>query len=69
MSSYSLTDEEAESWIRVIGDARLALGARLGIEQDEWEQDRKLSMSREGAMLHYLGYLQDRLVAVLVEGF
>lgn len=53
--------EEAESWMRVIGEARLVLAARLGITEDGWEDDADPEM----ALLGYLGYLQDGLVGVL----
>lgn len=64
----SLTDEEAEMWIRVIGDTRILIGARLGIEDDGWEGDRSMAESPEAALLHYLGYLQDSLAHALGEG-
>jgi hypothetical protein len=37
----------------------------MGIEQEGWEGDRSLAESRDGAMLHYLSYLQDALIQVL----
>jgi len=57
--------EDAEVWMRVIGEARLALAAMLGIEKDGWENDADPRQSPEMALLSYLGYLQDRLVSVL----
>ncbi len=57
--------DEAESWMRVIGEARLVLAARLGITEDGWEDDFDPTQNREVALLGYLGYLQDRLVGVL----
>ena len=39
--------------------------AFLTFEQEGWEDDRSLAESRDGAMLHYLGYLQDELIQVL----
>lgn len=65
VSADSMSDDDAEIWLRVLGDARLTLAARMGIEQDDWEDDRSLAESREGAMLHYLSYLQDALIQVL----
>ena len=64
----SLTLEEAEAWMRVIGEARLAIAARIGIEDESWETDRSLAESREGLTLQYLSYLQDSLVRALSEG-
>lgn len=61
----SMSDDDAQMWLRVLGDARLTLAARMGIEQGGWEDDRSLAESRDGAMLHYLSYLQDALIQVL----
>jgi len=61
----SMSDDDAQMWLRVLGDARLTLAARMGIEQEGWEDDRSLADSRDGAMLHYLSYLQDALIQVL----
>ncbi|MBI5158462.1 MAG: DUF2017 family protein [Acidimicrobiia bacterium] len=57
--------EEAEAWMRVIGEARLVLAARLGIEHDGWETEADPGQSPEMALLGYLGYLQDGLVGAL----
>ncbi|HAX81293.1 MAG TPA: hypothetical protein DCY40_01840 [Actinobacteria bacterium] len=61
----TLDPEEAEAWMRVIGEARLVLAGRLGIVADGWEDDADPERNPEIALLTYLGYLQDRLVAVL----
>lgn len=61
----SMSDDDAQMWLRVLGDARLTLAARMGIEQEGWEDDRSLAESRDGAMLQYLSYLQDALIQVL----
>lgn len=66
VSQESISEEDAEVWLRVIGDARLALGARLGITKDDWERDHSLTESSEGAALYYLGYIQDALTRVLI---
>jgi hypothetical protein len=61
----TVVDEEAAmAWMRVIGDARIALAHRLGIEDDGWEETRDPT-DPETALLMYLGYLQDTLVRVL----
>ena len=65
VTADSMSDDDAEVWLRVLGDARLALAARMGIERDDWEDDRSLAESRQGVMLHYLSYLQDALIQVL----
>ena len=51
--------------MRVVGEARIILAARLGIVEDGWEQDVESSRDPEMALLGYLGYLQDALVGVL----
>lgn len=58
--------EQAEGWLRVIGEARLALAARAGITEDGWEA-RRLPEPM-GSALHLLGALQDELVGVLSDG-
>lgn len=58
--------EDLESFMRVVGEARLVLAARLGIEDDGWEVDIDES-NPEMALLAWLGYLQDAAVAVLSE--
>lgn len=64
LDSKILDEEAAMAWMRVIGDARIALAHRLGIEDDGWEETRDPS-DPEAALLMYLGYLQDALVRVL----
>jgi len=65
VSADSINDEEAEAWMRVVGDARLTLAAEIGIEDEAWETDRNLADSQEGLMLRYLSYVQDSLIRVL----
>ena len=62
----SLSFEDAASWMRALAHARVILGARLGIEDDGWEGDRAAAVgdSRIG-VLHFLGHVQDDLVAAL----
>jgi hypothetical protein len=62
-----LTTEEAEVWLRVLGEARLVLAARLGIEHDGWTMD-DIDDDPRGAVLGYLSYLQDSLVEALSPG-
>lgn len=62
----SLEEEQAEAWLRVIGEARLVLASRLGIQEDGWEG--RMPESDPGvALLHYLGWLQEQLIDVLAE--
>jgi hypothetical protein len=64
LGSKSISIEDAEAWMRVIGEARIAIAVRLGIEKDGWEADADQS-DPEMALLTYLGYLQDQLVEAL----
>lgn len=59
-----LTPAEAEAWMRVIGDVRLGMAARLGIEDDGWERIGATE-PLELSVLRLLGYLQESLVAEL----
>lgn len=59
-----LTFDEAEAWLTVLGDARLALAARLGITEPGWETADEEDPER--LTLGFLSYLQDQLVTVLV---
>ena len=59
-----LTPEEAEGWLRTIGEARLVLGARLGITDDGWSGEN-LPTDPARALLHYLSWLQEELVRAL----
>lgn len=65
LSAESIDEDDAQAWLRVLGDARLALAARMGIQDEQWEDDRSLAESSEGATLHYLSYLQDSLIRAL----
>lgn len=60
-----LSVEEAEAWMRILGDSRLALAARLGIEEPGWEQagDQR---DPAHAALGFLSYLQSELVDALM---
>lgn len=58
-----LTPEEAETWLTVLGDSRLALAARLGITEPGWETADEDDPER--VALGFLSFLQDRLVDVL----
>ena len=62
-----LDPADAECWMRAIGEARLAVAARLGIEEDGWEEQGEDAELVETTVLRVLGYLQDALVAALTE--
>lgn len=59
--SAELTLEQAEAWLRIIGEARLVIGARLGIIEDGWEGGNDPAYGP----LHFLGRLQDELAGAL----
>ncbi|MCP3974621.1 MAG: DUF2017 family protein [bacterium] len=62
----SLTAAEAESWIRVLSSARLILGARLGIADNDWEDGEAVDRHDPRALaLYVLGMLQEDLVSAL----
>lgn len=61
------TPETLEAFMRVIGDARLALANRLGIEDDGWESEARMRSDPELALLTWLGHLQNAAVEVLDE--
>jgi len=78
-SAFSLTVEqaphgvtlsagEAEAWLRVLAEARLVLAARLGIDEDGWEDDLPEN-DPPVALLHYLGWLQQSLTETLEDHF
>lgn len=58
-----LTWEQAEAWLRVLGEARLVVAARIGIG-DESDYER-LRGDPSAVFLEYLGWLQANLVALL----
>lgn len=59
--------EALEAFMRVVGEARLVLADRLGIEDDGWEAEADMRSDPELALLGWLGYLQDAAVGVLSE--
>ena len=65
LDSDVLSAEQAEMWLTVLGDSRLALAARLGIEEPGWEAAD--GDDPERVALGFLSFLQDRLVDVLMD--
>lgn len=60
-----LSPEEAEMWLVVLGDSRLALAARLGITEPGWESADEEDPER--VALGFLSFLQDQLVDLLMD--
>jgi hypothetical protein len=63
-----LTMEEAEQWLALLTDLRLALAARLDIRDDQWgrDLDPRRPPTKEHAIYFYLSGLQGML---LTRGF
>ncbi|MGH7640084.1 MAG: DUF2017 family protein [Candidatus Dormibacteria bacterium] len=62
-----LSVEEAVAWMRALNVLRLALGERLGIVADGWEDHYTLQQHRQPplATLHLLSWVQEGLVEAL----
>ncbi len=63
-----LSEADAEAWLRVIGDARLALAARAGVtvgDDEGWE--RSVDERPELGMVAWLGAVQELLVEAMME--
>lgn len=62
-----LSQEQAESWVTLLTDVRLALGVSIGVTEDlmDEELDPNDPDSFPLALLHYLGVMQESLVEAL----
>ena len=60
-----MTLEEAEAWVRMIGDSRLVLAARAGVDQGSGLPEPSTADPRI-ALVHYLGALQNDVVEALL---
>jgi hypothetical protein len=62
--------QDAEAWLRALTDLRLALGTRLGVEQDvepQWDADDRDDPRRYVyGVYEWLGWLQDSLVRAVM---
>lgn len=61
-----VSPDQIEAFLRVVGEARIILAARLGIEEDGWEYGASPG-DPDMALLGWLGWLQESAVAVLSE--
>jgi hypothetical protein len=59
----TLGAEDAAAWLRVLGEARLALAGRLGVAEEGWEH---APPSPGLALLHLFGCVQDELATTLL---
>jgi hypothetical protein len=64
-SSPVVSSDEADSILRVLNEARLALGARMGVEV---EADHDALPEHSRAVLDYLGWIQEELTVALMRG-
>lgn len=70
----SLTEEQADGWLRALTDLRLVLGVRLEIDDDESSEERledafastDQAVAGTAAMYQYAGLLSETLVAALM---
>jgi len=62
-----LDEDDALVWLRALNHLRLVCGARLGIEEDGWEEaaSEELTESTAYAVLTTLGWLQEAITAAL----
>jgi len=64
--TVDLTEEEAMAWLGVLNDLRLALGVRLGVEDDfDGRVDEADPSAPAMHLLAYLGWLEELLVETL----
>ena len=64
--TVDLSEEEALAWLGVLNDLRLALGVRLGIEEDfDGDVDESDPRAPGLHLLSYLGWLEEHLVEAL----
>ena len=67
--TVSVNVDEAQAWLRTLTDLRLALGTRLGVEQDDehrWETLPEDDRQRQVYGVYiWLGWLQESLVSSL----
>lgn len=63
-----LDADQASAWLSAVNDARLVLGALLGIsEESDWEQDPDPDEPTR-VVMYYLGWLEEALVGALTAG-
>jgi hypothetical protein len=63
--SERLTGEQLDAWLRALTDLRLALGTRLDVTEETYDQeiDPKHPQAFELAVFAYLSWLQEQAVA------
>lgn len=63
----SITEHDAEAWLAALTDLRLAIGTRLGVTEETMssEIDPDDPSAATLAVLHWLGWLQESMIAAL----
>ena len=61
-----VNEEQIDAWLSLLTDLRLAIGVRLGVDEEmiEMPMDARVPEQWPLAVMHYLGALQDSLVSV-----
>jgi len=67
-AKIKLGDEDAEAWIRALTDMRLAIGTRLEVTEPmmDFEPDQSDPSFAALQTLHWLGWLQERILEQMV---
>ena len=67
--SERLSGEQLDAWLRALTDLRLALGTRLGVTEDTYDQaiDPEHPQAYELSVFAYLSWLQEQAVAAALE--
>lgn len=66
-ADVSLEPDEAEEWLTVLTDLRLAIGVRLDVDEERMGAELRPEDPDAGAMavLHWLGWVQEELLRAL----
>jgi hypothetical protein len=63
----TLTDDQPGCWMGSINDLRLVLGTRLDVSEDDVDIDPEHPEAAAFAVYHYLGWVLDDIVKVMIE--
>jgi hypothetical protein len=67
--TFSLSEDEIDSWLTTLTDMRLAIGTRLDITEETMNQELEDGDpdSPAKSVLHWLGWLQETTITQLME--